>query len=178
MQRETKAGQPVTDYHRIIWKLASLAILGALPAGNAHAAQTTIQANASVVKSLTLVKKQDLEFGTITLSGTPGTYTVSLSMAGVLSCPSGATCAGTATQGIMNVQGSNNQTVRITVAAANLVNALNGSTIAFSPVAPTSVTLTNSGAPGTDFNIGGSIAVPSTADGNYSGSVQVTVDYQ
>jgi hypothetical protein len=38
-------------------------------------------------KSLTLTKKQDLDFGTITLSGTPGTYTVSLSMAACCPAP-------------------------------------------------------------------------------------------
>ena len=168
----------MTDHHRILWKLAALALMGVVPISHAQATQTNIQASANVVKSLTLTKKQDLDFGTVTLSGTPGTYTVSLSQAGALTCPSGATCAGAPTPGIMNVQGSNQQVVRITVASANLVNALDGSTIAFTPNAPASVTLTNSGAPGKDFNIGGSIAIPSTADGTYTGNVSVTVDYQ
>ena len=78
----------------------------------------------------------------------------------------------------MNVQGSNGQVVRIAVANANLVNSADGSTIPFTPDAPTSVLLTNSGAPGKDFNVGGSIAIPSTADGTYSGNVDITVDYQ
>jgi len=178
VQRELNPGLHVTDLQRIISRLAALALLGTVPLGHAQAAQTTIQASANVVKSLTLTKKQDLDFGTITLSGTPGTYTVSLSMAGVLTCPSGATWSGAPMQGIMNVQGSNQQAVRITVASANLVNAADGSSIPFTPVAPPTVTLTNSGAPGKDFNIGGSIAIPSTADGSYTGNVQVTVDYQ
>jgi hypothetical protein len=99
-------------------------------------------------------------------------------MAGVLSCPSGATCAGAAQPAILNVQGSNGQIVRIAVANANLVNAVDGSTIPFTPDAPATITLTNSGSPGKDFNVGGSIAVPSTADGTYSGNVAVTVEYQ
>src|SRR5687767_1049684 len=153
-------------------------MLAAMPLGAAQAAETTIRASAKVVKSLTLTKKQDLDFGTVTLSGAPGTYTVSLSMAGVLSCPVGATCAGTPMPGIMNVQGSNNNVVRIAIAATSLVNAADGSTIPFTPIAPATLAITNSGAPGHDFNIGGSIAIPSTADGTYSGNVQVTVDYQ
>ena len=161
-----------------MWKLAALALMGAVQISHAHAAQTSIQASANVVKSLTLTKKQDLDFGTVTLSGTPGTYTVSLSQAGVLTCPSGATCAGAPTPGIMNVQGSNGQAVRITVANANLVNSVDGSTIPFTANAPATITLTNSGFPGKDFNIGGSIAIPSTADGSYAGNVSVTVDYQ
>ena len=158
--------------------LVALAILGGVPFSAAHAADSTIRANAKIIKSLTLAKKQDLDFGTITLSGATGSYTVAISMTGALTCPSGATCAGTPLPAIMNVQGSNNNTVRITVAATNLVNSVNGSTIAFTPVAPATMAITNSGAPGHDFNIGGSIVVPATADGTYSGNVQVTVDYQ
>ena len=160
------------------WKMAALVLASAVPFSNAHAASTTIQANAKVVKSLTLTAKQNLDFGTITLSGTTGTYTVTVAQAGTLTCPSGATCSGTARPAILNVQGSNAQVVRITVAGANLVNAADGTTIAFTPDAPATVTLTNSGSPGKDFNVGGSIAVPSTADGTYSGNVEVTVDYQ
>lgn len=163
---------------RIVSSIFTLALLSVVPAGAAEAAETTIRVGAKVVKSLQLTKKQDLDFGTVTLSGAPGTYTVSMSTAGVLSCPAGATCAGVPMQGIMNVQGSNNNTVRITVAAANLVNGADGSTIPFTPIAPATLTITNSGSPGHDFNIGGSIAIPSTADGTYSGNIQVTVDYQ
>ncbi len=172
------AGPLVNVILPLRWKLAALVLAGVVPFSNAYAAMTTIQANAKVVKSLTLTAKQNLDFGTITLSGTTGTYTVTVAQSGTLICPSGATCAGTARQAILNVQGSNAQVVRITVAGANLVNSANGSTIAFTPDAPATVTLTNSGSPGKDFNVGGSIAVPSTADGTYTGNVEVTVDYQ
>ena len=168
----------MTNLSRIIGRLAAIAALGALPLCAAQAAQTTIQASAKVVKSLELSSKQNLDFGTITLSGTPGTYTVALSMAGVLTCPSGATCAGAPTPAILNVSGSKNQIIRITVASANLVNSVDGSALSFTPVAPQSLTLTNSGAPGNDFNVGGSIDIPSTADGSYSGNIQVTAEYQ
>ena len=168
----------MTIHSRIIPGLVVLGLLGMAPLAPAQAAETTIRVGAKVVKSLTLTKKQDLDFGTVTLSGAPGTYTVSISQLGVLSCPAGTTCAGAPMQGIMNVQGSNNNTVRITVAAANLVNSVDGSTIPFTPNAPATLLLTNSGAPGHDFNIGGSIDIPSTADGVYSGNIQVVVDYQ
>lgn len=168
----------MTGFSRIVSRLAALALLGVAPVGVAQAAQTTIQASAKVVKSLELSSKQNLDFGTISLSGAPGTYTVTLSMAGLLSCPSGATCAGTPMTAILNAQGSNGQTVRITVAPSNLVNPVDNSSIPFTPIAPASITLTNSGFPGKDFNIGGSIAIPSTADGTYSGNIVVTADYQ
>lgn len=168
----------MTGYSRNVSRFAALALLGVAPVGVAQAAQTTIQASAKVVKSLELSSKQNLDFGTITLSGALGTYTVSMSLAGVLACPSGATCAGAPLPAILNAQGSQGQVVRITVANSNLVNSVNGSTIPFTPLAPASITLTNSGFPGKDFNIGGSIAIPSTADGTYSGNIVVTADYQ
>ena len=168
----------MTDFSRFILRLAVLAPLGLVPLGSAHAAQTTIQATAKVVKSLELASKQNLDFGTITLSGTPGTYTVSISLTGQLTCPSGATCSGVAQPAIINAQGSQGQVVVISVASSNLVNAVDSSTIPFTPVAPASITLTNSGFPGKDFNVGGSIAIPSTADGTYSGNVVVTANYQ
>ena len=162
----------------MIFRLAAVALLGAVPLGSAQAAQTTIQASAKVIKSLELSSKQNLDFGTIMLSGTPGTFTVSISLTGVLACPSGATCSGVAQPAIMNAQGSQGQVVVISVASSNLVNAVDNSVIPFTPVAPASITLTNSGFPGKDFNVGGSIAIPSTADGTYSGNVVVTANYQ
>ena len=178
MRFELKLGLLVTVLRRTITWLVALALTGAVPIAAAQAAQTTIRASAKVVKSLELSSKQNLDFGTITLSGTPGTYMVSISLAGQLTCPSGATCSGVAQPAIMNVLGSQGRIVVISVASSNLVNAVDSSTIPFTPIAPSSITLTNSGAPGTDFNIGGSIDIPSTADGSYSGNVVVTANYQ
>lgn len=169
----------MTIVRRNIARLAALALLGVVPMGNAQAAQTTIQASAKVVKSLTLAKKQDLDFGTIMMSGATGTSTVSISMTGVVTCPTGFTCTGTPKPAILNVTGSNGNVVRITTLPSDLVNTTDGSKLQFTPVAPATIALTNSGNPGKDFNIGGSIAIPSTTtDGTYSGNIEVTVDYQ
>lgn len=162
---------------RIISGFAVAVSLGATPLARADAAQITVQANANVVKALTLTASQHLDFGTIMPAAT-GTTTVSLSMAGVISCPATATCTGAARPAMFNVQGSNKGVVRISVVPSDLVNAVNGSTIRYTPIAPATITLTNSGAPGTNFNIGGSIAIPSTAEGTYVGNIEVTADYQ
>jgi hypothetical protein len=163
---------------KISVKLLAIAVFAAIPYASAQAATVTAQANVRVLKPLTLASKQDLDFGQIILGGT-GTKTVSVSSTGVLTCAAGFTCSGTARQAIFNVTGSNGDVVRIFAAASNLVNLSDGSIIRFTPVAPASVTLTNSGAPGLDFNVAGSIAIPSTAtDGVYSGVMDVTVDYQ
>ena len=164
---------------RITPPLAALALLGLVPSGHALAAQTTIKASAKVVKSLTLTRKQDLDFGTIMLSGASGTFTMSISMTGAVTCPTGFTCSGAPRPAILNVTGSNGNVVRITALPSDLVNSADGSKLRFTPDAPASITLTNSGNPGKDFNVGGSIDIPSTAtDGLYTGNVEVTVDYQ
>jgi hypothetical protein len=162
---------------RTILRLAALAFRGALPLSSVQAAQVTIQANANVVKALTFTSKQDLDFGTVMPAAT-GTTTVSISAVGAISCPVAATCTGAARPAIFNVQGTNKGIVRIVASPSDLVNSVDGTTIRFTPVAPAAITLTNSGAPGTDFNIGGSIAIPSTADGTYIGNIEVTADYQ
>lgn len=167
----------MTIVPRTILRLGIVALLGAMPLASAEAAQITIQANANVVKALTFTSKQDLDFGTV-MPAALGTTTVSMSMAGAIICPASATCTGSSRPAIFNLQGTNKGVIRIVVAPSDLVNAANGSTIRFTPVAPASITLTNSGQPGTDFNVGGSIAIPSTADGTYVGNIEVTADYQ
>ena len=148
---------------RIISRLIASAILGAMTLGPAWAATTVVKASAKVAKPVTLSVKQSLDFGTVMLSGTPGSYTVSISMTGALTCPTGLTCSGTARPAVFNTSGTNGQVVRIFAAQSDLINASNGSKIRFTPTAPASVTLTNSGFPGKDFNVGGSIAIPSPA---------------
>ena len=158
--------------------LLLIALLVAMPAGGLRAATITGAGKVNAVKPLVFTSKQNLDFGTILLGGA-GTSTVSLSMTGVLSCGAGLTCSGATLPAIFNVQGSNGQVVRITAVASDLTNAADGSKLRFTPVAPASVTLTNSGAPGKDFNVGGSIAIPSTTtDGTYTGNIEITAQYQ
>jgi hypothetical protein len=52
-------------------------------------------------------------------------------------------------------------------------------TLQLVPDAPASILLTNSGNPGTNFSIGGSVTIDSsTAPGDYVGTFEVTADYQ
>lgn len=144
--------------------------------GTGHAANVNVQVKASASRPLTLSTKQDLDFGQVLISGSGGT--VSISTTGARTCPTGLTCTGVARQAILNASGSNGWVVRIQSSPSDLVNSTNGSTIRFVPAAPATVTLTNSGQPGKDFGVGGSITVlPSTSGGTYVGNIQVTVDY-
>jgi hypothetical protein len=154
------------------------ALLGAAPA---HAATQIAQVSATVAKPLLLARVQDLDLGSIVLG--PGTWsgaTVGISRAGVFSCGNAnVTCTGATKVAKYNVQGSNNNVVRITAPNVTLVNQSDSTkTLTLTVDAPATVTLTNSGAPGVDFPIGGSIAVSSsTTGGTYVGTFNVTVDY-
>lgn len=138
--------------------------------------------NASASKPLVLSELQDLDLGTVTLG--PGLWsnaTISLSQTGVLSCASAnIVCSGATQVAQYNVQGSNQQVVRISVPNVTLTNQSDPTKmLTLTTVKPATVTLTNSGAPGTDFAIGGSVTLNSaTATGTYVGTFNVTADYQ
>lgn len=147
----------------------------------AAAATQSASVNASAVKPLTLTKIQDLDLGTATIG--PGTWsnaTVSISQAGTFTCANAnIVCTGATMAAKYNVQGSNGMTVRISAPNVTLVNQSDSTkTLTLLTDAPASVLLTNSGKPGLDFGIGGSITLNSnTAAGTYVGTFNVTVDY-
>jgi len=154
-------------------------MIGAMPAE--AAAPGVAAVNASVVKPLILTRLQDLDLGSIVLG--PGTWsgaTVSISRAGTFTCTNAnVTCSGVTKVAQYNVSGSNNQVVHITAPNVTLVNQSDASQrLTLVVDNPGTVTLTNSGPPGSNFSLGGSISVSSaTVGGTYSGTFNVTVDY-
>ena len=147
----------------------------------AKGATVTAQVNAQVVKPLTIERVQDLDLGTMVLG--PGSWsgaTVKLSRAGILTCPANLTCSGATQVAIYNVVGTKSQQVVMTVPKVTLVNQLDSSkTLVLTPDNQATVQLTNSGKPGTNVPIGGSITINSTtAGGTYVGTFNVTADYQ
>lgn len=163
-------------------RLALLSLCAAAVAAQANAASQNASVKATVVKPLSLTKIQDLNLGTITLK--PGTWsgaTVGISRTGVLSCANANTiCTGAALPAQFSVTGSNSQTVRVTAPNVTLVNQANATkTLTLAVDAPATVAIPNSGNKGLNFGIGGSITLSSTtANGTYSGTLNVTVDYQ
>jgi len=145
------------------------------------AASVNASVNANTLKPLVIAKLQDLDLGSVTLG--PGIWnnaTISLSRAGVFSCGSvNVTCSGATLVAKYNVQGSNQQSVRITAPNVTLVNQSDSTkTLTLVVDAPASVVLPNSGQPGVDISIGGSVTINSTtAAGTYQGTFEVTVDY-
>ena len=166
--------------------------VAALVAGMALAASPALAApvgagtpatgRAKLVKPLVLTSTRNLDFGTITLGTVAAAgENVVMTQAGAVTCGSGGlVCSGTPTSASYNVKGTNNQIVQVFSVASPLTNANNPlDTLTFTPNAPATVTLPNSGTAGTNFNVGGTIKImPTTTDGVYSGSINVTVDYQ
>jgi len=156
-------------------------MLAALAAAAPACAAPVATVSANIVRPITLTWLQDLDLGTITLG--PGTWsgaTVAISQAGVLSCSNpNVTCSGPTKVAQYNVIGTNKQV--ITINAPNVVMVNQGDptkTLTLTVDKPASIILTNSGQPGVNFSLGGSIAVNSTtADGVYTGTFNVTVDY-
>ncbi len=152
----------------------------ALIAAPAPAETITARVNAKVVKPLVLKRLQDLDMGMALLG--PGTWseaTLTLSRDGVLTCPAQLTCSGATQVALYNVSGSNQQAVRVSAPDVTLVNQSDSTqTLTMAVDAPATVTLTNSGSKGVSFPLGGSIQLDSTtAEGTYTGTFNVTVDY-
>jgi hypothetical protein len=149
--------------------------------GPAGAVTQNASVNATVLRPLTLTSQQNLDLGTITLSlGTWSGATVGISRTGVFSCNVKVICTGAPQVARYKVTGSNKMVVRITAPNVTLVNQADPTkTLALVVDNPGSVTLTSSGEPGNSFNLGGSITLSSTTStGTYTGTFQVTVDYQ
>jgi spore coat protein U-like protein len=147
----------------------------------AGAASVTTSVNASNVKPLIIAKLTDLDLGSVTLA--PGSWTsatVSISQAGVLTCTNAnLTCTGATSVASYNVQGSKQQVVNISAPDVTLVNQADSTkTLTLTTDAPSTLVLANSGFPGSNFSVGGSVTVDSTtAAGTYVGTFNVTVDY-
>ncbi len=161
--------------YRFFYPLAVLA--AAVLATPASAAQTTAVTSVNIVKPVSLAKLQDLDFGTLTFAGFTGTRTITINQLGVLGCDADIVCSGAIKPARFNVQGTNKITVLFTYTGGTLSNGVDS--IPFTANGPSSMTLTNSGAPGTDFNVGGSLSIsPTLVGGTYSGTMTVTADYQ
>lgn len=161
--------------------LISAGALAALAISTPAFASNTAQASATVniVSPLTLKKNTDLNFGTVI--GPFAGETVEVSTAGVRNC-STLTCSGNAVVSAANFSvsgGTPSQPLTVTVdPSATLNGSVSGSlTLDLTTDVPSGVATDTSG--NATFGVGGSIAIPAaTADGVYSGTFNVTVQYQ
>ena len=156
---------------------AALGLALAASAPTANAAQITASASANVAKPVSLIKLQDMDFGTLLVENYVGTRSVVMSRSGVIICPAQVTCSGAPKQARVNIQGTNRMVVLISVTSSGLSDGTN--TIPFASDAPASITMANSGAPGTNVDIGGTLTVDGSIPGGvYSGTLTITANYQ
>jgi hypothetical protein len=157
---------------------AVIAALG-LSAGMAQAAPVTASATAKarILKQITVTNTSDLDFGTI-VAGTSAS-TVAVSTGSVRTCGAGLTCTGTVTSANFDITGTNNTVVAITGDnSVTLANGTGGTMAASLTRSASTLTLTNS-AIGGSFQVGGTLSLAANqADGAYTGTFNVTVDYQ
>jgi hypothetical protein len=139
-------------------------------------------ATARIIKPLTLAWAQDLNLGTIMLTG-PAGFTgevVGITAGGAFTCSGvNVTCSGTPQVARYVVTGTQGQNVTINAGDVTMTNGFDATqTLLLKVDNPGNVTLANSGTPGTPFALGGSITLNSTTrDGTYTGTFNVTVNY-
>lgn len=162
--------------------LASVALASFGAAGVANAATATATANAKIVKAITMTQTQNMDFGTI-VTGTSAATAV-LSNAGAVTCGVGLTCSGAPKAAVFDVQGTNGASVLTTLPADGAVTLTSGAnsmgltgftsnwgagvrTLVTTPTTPDSL------------KVGATLGVAANqAEGNYTGSFAVTVNYQ
>lgn len=160
--------------------MASL-LASALAPAAANAATLQAAVTFTIVRPVVLKRVADLNFGSVVMPLVTSAGTVSLSQANVRTCAAQFTCSGATTVASYNLVGTNNTVVVITARPSQLANTTNtgAATLTFTPIAPATVTLANSGNVGTNFTVGGSITLPATtAPGTYTGTIDISADYQ
>ncbi|MEQ7874064.1 DUF4402 domain-containing protein [Sphingomonas sp. ASV193] len=158
----------------------------------ANAATANATVTAKVVKPLTLTGGGTVAFGNIFTPST-ATYTGNFVISAAASqsgtyCATGFTCTGTTGSALFNLTGTNNTPLTVNIPnTVTLTNAANASTITVTTSNSLGAnvssgnyvtSLANSGSPGTNFYVGGSMTVSdATVEGSYSGTFTVTANY-
>lgn len=155
---------------------ASFVAAALLGSSAANAATGTGTATAKVLLPLTVTSTADLDFGVIVPS-TSAAGTVVVSTAGAVTCGV-TTCIGTPNAGAFGVTGTAGQVVSIAAGAGPFSVAAGSNSMAVGSLTFSASTLTLTGGSGS-FNVGGSLSVAANqAEGDYTGSYTVTVNYQ
>lgn len=151
----------------------------AAPPGDPQSATPPAQAHVNITKPLTLEAEADLQFGSVAVYG-PGTVTIAAAD-GTPTCGPAAemTCDFTGAQRAeYTVRGSNNAIVTVNVSDSVLDGAVTTGTVAFHPLAQSTLQLNNAGSAGTTLYVGGSVDLDeNTPEDTYSGDIVVTVEY-
>ncbi len=154
--------------------LASTIVAATFGATAAHAATATADAQANILAQVTVASDGSaLDFGTIVTGAAAST--VAVNAAGAATCGAGLVCSGTTSAAGFDVTGTTGEVVDISADASVTLTGPSGTMTASLTPSATSLTL----AGGDSFTVGGTLNVGANqADGAYSGTFSVTVDYQ
>lgn len=162
-------------------------VAGAILYAPAQAADTNVTANAAVIRPNTLIKTEDLNFGTLISGATGGTVTVN-PVTNARTAGGGVTLVGTTAQRavfqgtggifLITVSGSTSVTLaRVGGGAPNMTASLvRAASTSGGGIALLGSTLLPSGVQ--TYYIGGTLTVPANQPaGDYSGTFTLTVNY-
>lgn len=163
---------------------------------SAEAASASATVVAKVLKPLVMAGGQTVDFGSIvTPSAATFTGTFPIDAAATQTttyCATGFVCTGTPKAAMFNLQGSSNNNITLSIPLSvtltlqgatgtppTLTMTTKNSIAANNTTGNYTMTLPNSGFPGLDFYVGGSITLTqATVAGTYGGTINVTADYQ
>lgn len=157
-----------------------IALIGAIAAAGmvstgANAATQTATAEVRIITAVTLTQNVGLDLGVVAASAAGGTVTLP-NTSNTRTC-AGVTCVGTASRGQFTVGGTT--TGFVVLVNTPLTTTLTGAGTAMNlALSPSLVSFTSTGAAQTFF-VGGTLAVGANqAAGTYTGTYNVSADYQ
>jgi len=159
-------------------KLAALSLAAAIvPAFtvDALAADATANASADVIQAIAVTKDADLGFGSI-VSDATNADTVDIATTGTRTCGVNLTCTGATTAAAFTVAGAASQAFAVTLPANATLSSGGNSMTVDGFVDDAGTNLDGSGAAA--FAVGATLNVGANqVAGNYTGTFDVTVDY-
>lgn len=157
-----------------------IALLGAAAAAlvstGANAATQTATAEVDIIAAVTLTQDQGLDFGVVASSAAAGTVTLPTG-SNTRTCSASVTCVGTANRGQFTVSNAaSGFLVGITVPASTTLTGA-GAPMSLT-LSPSITSFTSTGASQVFF-VGGTLSVGAAqAAGTYTGTYNVSADYQ
>jgi hypothetical protein len=156
--------------------LMGMVAVAAMASTGAHAATQTETAEVDILAAVQLAQNDGLDFGTVASSAAAGTVALPTT-SNTRACSAGVTCVGLAQRGSFTVSSATSSyTVAITVpASTTLTSGGNSMNLALTP----SMTSFVSTGAAQEFFVGGTLSVGANqAAGTYTGTYNVSADYQ
>jgi Mat/Ecp fimbriae major subunit len=165
------------DQYMLNKKIALMgAAIAAMVSTGANAATETATAEVEILAPVTLAQTVGLNFGIVAAGLAAGTATIGTG-SNTATCSPGLACVGTPARGAFEVVGADTTVVEITVDAATVLTGSGGADMNLT-LNPSVTSLTATGAAQT-FYVGGTLAIgASQGAGTYTGTYDVSAEYQ